>query len=147
MHQRYDDILDRIGEAPQWFDENAVPRFKAFAPDACADIYACEAVLALITCQDCGHPFKVAFSHSRLRQALRNDRSLAEDIREKTLHFGDPPNIGCCAAGPTMNSEPRRVLEYWYQDDRFQWSRAAELEVDIQPSWVGPETTGGQDGR
>lgn len=146
MHQRYDDILDKISDPPQWFDENAVPRFRAFAPDDCADIYAREAVLALVTCQLCGHPFKVAFTHSRVGQALGDKRSLSDDIRERTLHFGDPPNIGCCAAGPTMNSEPRRVLEYWHRHD-FRWSRVPEMEVDIQPEWVGPETTGGQDGR
>ena len=29
------------------------------------------------------------------------------------LHYGDPPNDGCCDAGPTMNSVPHRVIEYW----------------------------------
>ena len=40
--------------------------------------------------------------------------TLSERIRDMTIAYGDPPNIGCCPAGPTMNSVPRRVLEYWY---------------------------------
>ena len=35
-------------------------------------------------------------------------------------------------AGPTMNSVPRRVLEFW-RNDRFDWERVPELEIDIDP--------------
>jgi hypothetical protein len=49
-----------------------------------------------------------------------------------------------------MNSEPRRVLEYWHRHDRryvednriinskawSEWVRDPSLEVDIQPDWV-----------
>jgi hypothetical protein len=59
--------------------------------------------------------------------------------------------IECCAAGPTENSIPRRVLEYWHRcfDERyienrrikdpaayFEWVRDRTLEVDIRPAWV-----------
>jgi hypothetical protein len=59
-HQHYDDILSKIPEAPQWFDEHAVPRYCEFAPDRCADIHCAEAVLIRITCQ-------YAAKHSKLR--------------------------------------------------------------------------------
>ncbi len=48
-----------------------------------------------------------------------------------------------------MNSEPRRVLEYWHRHDPrhvvdrlitnrawFEWVRDPSLEIDIEPSWV-----------
>jgi hypothetical protein len=49
-----------------------------------------------------------------------------------------------------MNSEPRRVLEYWHRHDPryvegdriindkayFKWLRDPSLETDIQPKWV-----------
>ncbi len=48
-----------------------------------------------------------------------------------------------------MNSEPRRVLEYWRRHDKryvdgnrivdmayFGWVRDPSLEIDIQPEWV-----------
>jgi hypothetical protein len=49
-----------------------------------------------------------------------------------------------------MNSEPRRVLEYWRRHDRryveggrvtaikawSKWVRDPSLEIDIQPKWV-----------
>lgn len=150
MHTNYADILEKISEPPRWFDECAVPRFCAFAPDECSDIYADEAVLAEVTCQSCGHRFSVAFTQNKASAVHRN-RSLADDIRERTLHYGDPPNIGCCAAGPTMNSEPRLVVEYWSRHHRefvrpggqvadvpsyFSWRRAAALEIRIEPDWV-----------
>jgi hypothetical protein len=135
MHENYEDIRGKISELPQWFDEHAVPRYCAFEPGRSADIYADEVVLAAITCQDCGHPFRVAFSQNSFDTYRRNGRRLADDIREQTLHYGDPPNIGCCPAGPTMNSEPRRVLEYWHRPN-FDWQRDPALELKIEPDWV-----------
>jgi len=40
------------------------------------------------------------------------DRTIADAICSRTLHFGDPPNLGCCI-NPDINSEPRRVIEHW----------------------------------
>src|SRR5262249_25591661 len=111
------------------------------------DIYASEVALAEITCQGCGRGFRVAFS-----QANSPSTTVAEAIKTKTLHYGDPPNVGCCGAGPTMNSEPRRVIEYWHrhrqeyvQGNRIvdssaymKWTRDHSLEVDIEPDWVTP---------
>ena len=154
MNLCYHDILSKIGEEPQWFDERAVPRFVAFSPDECADIYADEVALAEIRCQGCGRPFRVAFSLSvvsKINAAVQT--TLADEIRAKELHYGDPPNIECCPAGPTMNSEPVRVLEYWHTHDKqyvengvvtdvagyMKWVRDPTLEVDIEPAWVKAE--------
>ena len=62
MHQHYRDILDRIDEAPTWFDENGVPRFGDFLPGYLGNIYAREAALAEVACQACGRMFKVALT-------------------------------------------------------------------------------------
>jgi hypothetical protein len=96
--------------------------------------------------------FFVAFSVINFRE-----QTIAEAIRSKTLHYGDPPRHdgSSCLAGATMNSEPRRVLEYWHRNDPkyvgtkngmknvvldhkawSTWTRDASLEVDIQPNWV-----------
>jgi hypothetical protein len=137
MNINYHDILSRIPEPPKWFDEHAVPRFIAFSPDQVADIYADEAVLAEVACQGCARCFSVAFSLSPMDRvrAIGVQPRLADQIRNQTLHYGDPPNVDCCAAGPTMNSEPKRVLEYWAREG-FDWVRKTELEVSIEPDWV-----------
>jgi hypothetical protein len=150
MHEDYDDIRSKIAQAPQWFDEYAVPRYCTFEPKRCADIYCDEAVLAEITCQGCGAEFRVAFSQGSFDRFGRDGRRLADDIRARELHYGDPPNIRCCAAGPTMNSEPRRVLQYWHTHHKeyvgengivtdmayFDWRRDPTLEIEIEPEWV-----------
>lgn len=142
MNLNYRDILSRIAEPPQWFDESAVPRFVAFSPSEVADIYADEVVLAEIACQSCARAFHVAFSSSpQSRMRAKDVRRLSEEIKDHNLHYGDPPNVDCCAAGPTMNSEPKRVLEYWMREN-FEWVRKPVFEVDIEPEWVKTECTG-----
>lgn len=138
MHHDYEDIRSRIAEPPQWFDESAVPRYVEFAPDHLSNIYAREAALVEIACQACQKRFKVAFSRCtmddvRERIAGREPRLLADAITAKAIHYGDPPNVGCCPAGPTMNSDPLRVLEYWRRDDTvdYEWSRNPALEIDV----------------
>jgi hypothetical protein len=145
MHAQYDDINSRIGTPPIWFDEHAVPRYCAFAPHRSASIYVGEIALAEITCQSCGQAFHVAFSRLNAPSG-----TVAEAIRTKTLHYGDPPNVGCCGAGPSMNSVPRRVLEYWHRHDQryvenrmiidqaySDWVRDRSLEAtDIGPDWA-----------
>ena len=134
MNNGYSDIRSRIPEQPKWWDEYAVPRYCDFGPDEVADIYARTVVLALIECQACSTEFRVAFSEGSL-----GDGNLAKAIGDKTLHYGDPPNAceGLCLAGATMNSVPRRVLEYWDKDPTsFDWVRHPEYEVDITPDWA-----------
>jgi hypothetical protein len=141
MYADYKDIRSRINEPPQWFDENAVPRYCTFHPSCLASIYAKEGVLAEITCQQCRNEFFVAFSELNMWQLIvatknRTERTLADLIRSKELHYGDPPNIGCCHGGETMNSAPRRVIEYWRRTPQMVWERDSSLEIDIQPLWV-----------
>lgn len=160
MHHHYEDIRSRISEPPLWFDENAVPRYVEFTPDEVANIYADEVCLVHIDCQGCGVAFKVAFSRSKTDVIFKpHSRPLEELILENELHYGDPPNVGCCAAGATMNSVPRRVLEYWVRCrgeteempgakgimvvkdpiDYMTWKRKSELERAIEPDWWDPE--------
>lgn len=144
MHHHYDDILSRISDPPLWWDEHAVPRFDPFSPRETANIYADSVVLFLITCQGCGREFKVCMSeHENIARGIAAERgrpyeTLVDQIKTRSLHYGDPPNVGCCAAGATMNSEPRRVLECWRRQGALgmTWKRDSSLEVDITPDWV-----------
>lgn len=142
MHHHYSDIRSRIAEAPKWWDEQAVPRYCDFGPDETADIYVKECALVEIKCQSCGTPFRVAFSWNDHEFWHGEDKVHVKLIppmtleRVKQLHYGDPPNAGCCDSGPTMNSEPQRVLEFWRKDDHFKWVRVPELEVAIDCEWA-----------
>jgi hypothetical protein len=146
MHADYSDIIDRINIRPLWFDEHAVPRYDIFQPKLIANIYAKECVLLRIECQGCGHEFEVAMSQDQmanLGRTCRPSRSdcapLAMQIAEKSIHYGDPPNIGCCASGPTMSCVDRKVLEYWHSgpDTNYTWTREPSCEVDIDTEDYG----------
>lgn len=165
MHCHYRDLLSRIAEPPLSFDEHAVPRFEAFAPNRVSNIYAREAALVWIACQSCGRRFDVAFSDPMASNSLpegaqrEGKRPMIRDhIRAGTLHYGDPPNVDCCPAGATMNSVPRQVLEYWVQPYALgeglgyekksrgekvilapkaaHFQRDPALEIDITPDWA-----------
>lgn len=158
MHLAYTDILSRISEKPRWFDECAVPRYCEFSPRATANIYADEVALVEIECQGCRQEFNVAFTDLNLRDELwdasgQRVRRISDLITDRRIHYGDPPNIGCCDAGPTMSSIPRRVLEYWFKPiirgtgteigerggtfirdiDATRFQRDSELEITIRP--------------
>lgn len=161
MNHHYRDIRDKIAEAPRWFDEAAVPRYCAFTPKETANIYANQAALVEIACQNCGERFLVAFSWSSMDRINRVP-TLIQQVRDGSLHYGDPPNTGCCAAGPTMNCDDIRVVEFWAQggldpdqytgpsdrgpytvikDSRyFDWTRIPELEIALADGRT--ETTG-----
>ena len=145
MNNSYKDIIERISDPPLWWDERAVPRWCEFHPSEIADIYASEAVLLLIECQYCEREFSVCMStgmEQAIQQSLKHmghsiymyvwgsHRTLAQRITEKTIHYGDPPNAACCASGPSANSEPQRVLQYWKRDGIF-WTRDDTLEIDV----------------
>jgi hypothetical protein len=143
MHHHYGDIRSRIAEPPTWWDENGVPRWGEFTPDAASYIYAAQTVLLLIECQSCETEFKVCmtgqdyawprFEKPTAETMIKNP--LEKAVREGTLHYGDPPNADCCMAGPTMNSVPRTVLEFW-DDDK----RRPDLEgIDLTPEWAEDE--------
>ena len=129
MRESYDDIRSLIERKPLWFDEHGVPRYVPFGPRLCANIYADEAVLAEVACQACGRLFHVAHSTDRRRGKI------ADLIRARELEYGDPPNVGCCLAGATMNSVPHRVIEYWARSSVMVWSRDPALEVEIMADW------------
>lgn len=149
MKHHYADIRSRIPEPPKWWDERAVPRYVDFSPDELANIYAEECCLLLICCQQCGQEFKVAMSIDSMERfrtlmqagpvtrldreiALSGGMFLAEGIRHNMIEYGDPPNIDCCGAGPSMNSVPKRVIEYWRKTiENFSWKRDAALEREI----------------
>src|SRR6185295_10604896 len=116
-----------------------------------ANIYANEAGLMLIACQACGQEYHVATSNltmvrpSPWRQAKNPEPAtsqpertpLAQAIRDCTIHYGDPPNAcpETCVAGASMNSEPRRVLQYWQRIKVLNgWQRDPNLEVDVEPA-------------
>jgi hypothetical protein len=121
MNTEYNDIRSRIPEPPTWWDEFAVPWYCDFHPRRAANIYAREVALLLIECQACGAEFHVCMS----------DRGgVAEAIRDGSLHYGDPPNVRCCEAGPSMNCIDVRVMEYWHRP-RLEWSRDASLEMEL----------------
>jgi hypothetical protein len=148
MHNDYADIRERIASEPIWFDENAVPRYCEFDPDEMANIYACEAVLAVVECQGCKKSFRVACSELNLRDKIwdpsRNERIafLSDLIVRRSLQYGDPPNTNCCREGPTMNSALLEVVEYWHKPyvklfkpgdmttdlKAMEWTRDASLQ-------------------
>lgn len=133
----YKDIRSLIDFEPLWWDEHGCPRYCKFRPQETANIYADEAVLLLIECQYCGREFPVCLSRAASFAAIRGDSaaSLAALIGSAEIHYGDPPNIGCCPAGPTMNSVPLRVLEYWrrHRATVTGWFRVEELEINVAP--------------
>lgn len=129
MHHHYTDIRSRIPEEPKWFDENAVPRYSEFTPDETADIYCRQVALLEIACQSCGHRFLVAMSWNEYRRHI----SLEDRIQDGSIHYGDPPNIECCPAGPTMNCIDVRVVEFWKKEHpQYEWVRDTSLEVPLE---------------
>ena len=90
MRSYYKDILDRIDEEPSWFDDFGVPRYCSFSPQELSNIYATEAALAEISCQSCGHSFKVALTGAFANSAF----SLGDEIRLHRVSYGDPPQCG-----------------------------------------------------
>jgi hypothetical protein len=149
MHCEYDDIRSKIAEPPKWFDENAVPRYSDFEPGQLANIYASECCLLRIECQNCDHEFDVAMSESSMDQVRHQMMfgkirpHLSDLVRSGDVHYGDPPNAGCCPSGPTMNSIPRRVLQFWRRRPlpAHGWERDSQLEIDIKCDWADEEQT------
>lgn len=136
MLHGYNDIIDRIDEEPKWWDERGVPRYCEFKPNVVANIYAKEVVFLLIACQSCRHTFKVAMSCSSMTLVL-DGFPLKDQVKNQSIHYGDPPNTGCCPGGATMNCDDLKVLEFWHQL-KMEWERVPELEGDL-PDMPGYE--------
>lgn len=139
MKHRYSDITENIDERPQWWDEAGVPRYCEFSPRAVNNIYASEVALLEIACQSCQTRFQVAMSWHMRENLVRNERfhipPLHEQIKNNSIHYGDPPNYGCCPAGPTMNSIPLRVIEFW-QKQYLEFVRLPEYERKNECEWA-----------
>jgi len=135
MNTHYADILSRIPEPPVWWDENAVPRYVLFSPMSLANIYAVECALVKIRCQNCHTEFVVAMSRSELDIIQAAGTTLMGAILDGTLHYGDPPNNECCPIGPTMNSEPLKVIAFWRRDltHGISWVKDKSLEREFNP--------------
>lgn len=121
MHAKYDDILSRIPEAPQWYDEHGTPRYGTFTPANCPSIYAHHVGLFRIACQSCGRTFDVEMHGDVFDKRLARPPS--------KWHYGDPPIHGC--VGDTMNCEDLAVLEFWTREVVEPWVRRLELEGPI----------------
>lgn len=124
MNRSYEDLLSLTSEPPAFFQKHGVPRWGAFEPGTSTDVYAVEAVTLEISCQACDARFHVLME----RRSHGEPKTLAERIRDGSLHYGDPPNVGCCLSGSSMNSEPVRVLGYWSRES-FEWTRDPSLEI------------------
>lgn len=141
MKNNYNDILQLSAAPPLWWDENGVPRYKAFYPLTDAPLDTDEYVLTEIRCQECGKIYRVAI---RQHGFSTEPDQLAREIKVRQIDYGDPPN-DCgedCHAGATMSSIPVRVIEYWARRKMaFKgWKRLTEFEVDFklpQQGFVG----------
>ena len=139
MHRHYEDILSRIADPPTWFDDGGVPRFGEFSPLHLGNIYASEAALAEVSCQNCGRVFHVA-----LTEAFASSRfSLGDEIRLARVHYGDPPNVWCCSSGPSMKSVMHKIIEYWIRDYErsSDWQREAAFEGPVSKVPLDPPDT------
>lgn len=132
MNLYYSDILSLINKEPVFFDEYAVPRFCEFSPQNVANIYAIQVALVHIKCQFCHKDFNVAFSSDTMTE-IRGGHDLKTRIKNGSLHYGDPPNMQCCA-GTTANCLDLQVLEFWEQVN-FEWIRNEEFE-DYLPDFM-----------
>ena len=139
MLQSYDDITLKLG-TPLWWDEVGCPRYEQFEPQMCNNIYADEAVLLLIACQNCRHEMQVAMSLSMFERIQHGVKEMLPELHERImrggLHYGDPP-CSECASGPTMNCDDLKILEYWYrnQGTRHEWTRNSKFEVELPDTY------------
>jgi len=131
MLAKYEDILKRIKEEPKWFDSNGVPRYDKFSPELSPNIYADEVVLLKIMCQQCNKIFFVEMNWDKADKFLFEKPALSEMVKQKTIHYGDPPRHNDCGAGNTMNSIPLRVMQFWKRNENLDWIRIKELEIDL----------------
>jgi len=133
MKPNFSDLI-KPDQEPLWWDWRGVPRYAKWEPGIGLDeLPATEHALLLIRCQGCGTPFVVD------AVSLSKEDGLADLIRERRLHYGDPPFKPCCSVGYSMNSVPIRVLQYWhceYTPSGIRWVRDASLEVDITLEWA-----------
>ena len=141
MKRHYREILERFESSasscvpsspPIWFDENGVPRWVPFSPSEIADIYARVCALMEIRCQNCERSFLVSMVLPLSEAGGR--------VLDEMFEYGDPPNVECCPSGPTMNSVPIRVVEFWVRTPPQKvvgsgWVRVESEEKAIRCEW------------
>lgn len=117
----YKDIIEGMGK-PQWFDRYGCPRYCDIHPSNSSNIYADYVAFANIECQQCGHEFVVEFTSDSMSTIRNPGYSLRDD---KEPYYGDPPNINCCSAGPTMSSINRGFHSRWERErgTNFEWRK------------------------
>ena len=121
MKANYEDIISRIVESPNWYDENGAPRYGEFHPSLCPNISSCHVGLFLVACQECGQEFQVEM-HGYLWDSRKKGAP-------SKWHYGDPPAHGC--VGDTMNCEDLAVLQFWTKELFDEWERRREFEGGI----------------
>lgn len=153
MRLDYSDIIDRLGQ-PLWHDDNGAPRYSPFTPNM-ATVYDDYVALLEVACQSCDQTMIVAATRSKLircvpaREIVMPSTTHVDPWTTHVdpweaigdFHYGDPPrhNTGDserCLAGPTMNSIPIRVIEFWGRDlDERQraWNRFSQYEIAMPP--------------
>lgn len=141
MKASYQDIRAAAHpEEPQWWDDNGVPRYIAFHPDHCPDIYTSEVVLLEIECQECREKMLVEIHNDNPCDRLSLSKSVETHIRHSgqrnnpfPFHYGDPPyHVGNgCAAGRTMNSLPVRIVQFWRRVN-YVWERVSQYEIECK---------------
>lgn len=127
MNRSYEDLMSLTPARPSFFQKDGVPRWGTFQPGVSTDVYAVEAVVMEISCQSCDGRFHVLME----RRSHGDPTTLAQRIADGSIHYGDPPNVDCCLGGPSMNSEPVRILEYWSRE-RMDWTRDPSLEIHMR---------------
>jgi len=129
MNRQYDDLLALTDRKPSFFQMGGVPRWEDFQPGSSTGVSTVDCAIAEISCQLCDTRFHVLMESSR-----SDKQTILEAIRAMTLAYRDPPNTGCCRAGPSMTSEMVRVLEYWERIETFHWKRDPSAEVAFRRS-------------
>ena len=136
MLHTYKDITNRLGP-PKWWDEAGVPRYCNFSPQLTNNIYATEVAYLEIACQRWAWRFTVVLSWGAMSEVHDIPR-LSQQIVSGIVDYGDPPNTECCLSGPTMNSIPLIVVEFWRRntDNRLEFERISDYEIDVSPDWA-----------
>ena len=134
MKHHFNFLIDAMGREenpPRWWEETGYPRWVKYHPGETSNVYADEAVLLDIACQNCDERFLVSLTSSMASSLFESGhrKNIETLILEGLLHYGDPPNIGCCLAGATMNCLDLRIVEFWRKADFCEWQRIPELEI------------------
>lgn len=122
----YHEIIEKFGREPDWWTEDGFPRYVQFRPEECG-IYAMQVALLQIECQSCGHRFNVVREWSPT--GLDDTPPISKT--PNAIGYGDPPNLPCCASGPTMQSDTIRILEFWSRVDIWEWKRIPAIEATV----------------